>query len=332
MNISQLFSWPLVNWPSTTPAAKYAVFQLYPTGVNTPIATATTNSASLSFDDTQAFVYQVRPCDTSVVTFGPEVTTLVVNYVPCRGWVKQKVRQAIADRADQGTAPINWPEDELLTWFNEGLAELNQEFPFEEDAPPIAMLPPTIVNGVQTGVRDYALPTDLYLMKEALYINADGTYRLYLKEKPFKGGETTATTYLGYPKLGILYIPLSGRFYGGHYDIFEGQIHLDWDPKGDGDTLKIRYYGRRPFPTGDGDIMAVPPEYMRAVSLYVEWRCWLRVEGQDTRLSRWRTKDDGGSRGDMSTLRHSVQVRSLYNESVNNLRELRPRVLRLVRR
>lgn len=334
MQITQSFNWPSVNWPSTGAATQYTISQLYPTPVTVVQTVQNATSVLLSFDDTVPAVYQVRPTSgtsPSALTYGPEVAVFVVGYVPCRGWLRQKVRKLLSDRTDTIGITINWPDDELNEYIVEGINELNVLFPIESQTT-ISLLPPTVQNGIQLGTRDYTLPSDVYQVSSVDYKTADGRLNLFIKEKPFKGGESSATSYLGYPKLGIMLSPLSGRFYPGHYDVYQGSIHLDWDPAGDGDVLIVRYTGRRALPTGDADILSLTPEDMELLSLRCQMKCWMRVESQDARLSRWRTKADGGKRDDMPTLKHSDVIKKLYNELVNDRRELRPRVFRLVRR
>ena len=330
MLIEQTITWPAVNWPTTSPATEYGVYQVYPTGP-TLLQTVSAPSATLSFDDSLSLAFQVRP--TNGTNIGPECFVYVSNYVPCRAWLRQKIRIAIADRLDLTTSSTpNWPDDELNTYIGEGLTELNLFFPLESDTV-ITLTAPILINGVTSGVRDYTLPPDYLQIKTVEYITPDGKLHLYLKEKPWRGGESTATSYLGYPKLGILISPLAGRYFPGHFDIFENGIHLDWDPVGDGDYLKVRYFSKRPQPVNDADVMQVLLEDMELMSLYAQMKCWMRVEAQDTRLSRWRSKEDGGKRDDMPTVRHSSVIRSLYQERINDRREQRPRTaLRLVRR
>lgn len=324
MQITQTISWPATTWPSTGNASQYSVLRLYPDATPTVVSTVTTTSASLTFDDSAALVFQVRPSsgvDPSL-TYGPEVSVFVVGYVPCRAWLRQQVRAALADRADQAGTTINWPDDEINGYIQQSLAELNTLFPVDRDT----TLP------LVTSQRDYTLPDDFYLMRSVEYVTSNGKLHLYLKDKPFRAGESTATSYIGYPKLGIMLSPLAGRFYPGHFDVYEGQIHLDWDAAGDGDYIHLRYSGKRAFPSSDGEIMQVTPEDMNLLSLRTQMFCWMRTEFQDSRLSRWRTREDGGRRDDMPTLRAYNDIKRLYNELVNDRRELRPRFRRLERR
>jgi hypothetical protein len=331
MLISQTFSWPSANWPASSPSAQYAVFQTYPppVGTPTPLQTVLTTSAELAYDDTVPQVYQIRPTDGTL--YGPEVTAFVIGVVQCRAYIRQDVRFAIADQANATGITVNWTDSEINGYIHQGINELSVLFPKDADTT-ISMLPPSIVNGMSVGTRQYALPTDCYSIRSIEYVDTTGRLHLYLKEKPFRGGESTATTYLGYPKLGIMLQPLAGRFYPGHYDQYEGSLFLDWDPSGDGDYVHIRYAARYPLPTDDATILPVQPEDIELISLYAQMKCWLRVESQDSRLSRWRTRDDGGRRDDLPTVKMSMVIKSLYDQRVNERHELRVRPLRLVRR
>jgi hypothetical protein len=336
MLIQQLFSWPTLNWPAAVVATQYTVFQLYPTPV-VALQNTSTNSVLLTFDDTLQYVFQVRPSIGSLPTptsVGPEVTTFVVGYMPCRAWLRQKVRMAVADRADAtGNTTLLFPDDELNQWIQEAFGELNVTFPVERSTT-IALLPPTIdTHGNQVGTRTYALPTDFLLMDTVEFVLQDGHLHLYLKEKPWKGGESTATSYLAYPKLGILISPQQGRFFPGHFQIAQDQLQIDWDPPGSGEYLNVSYEGRRTFPIDDATPFDdVTPEDMELLSLHTQMKCWLRIEGNDTRLSRWRGNPDGANRDGMPTVKHSMIIKQLYDQRVNDRRETRPRVLRLVRR
>ncbi len=337
MLITQQFTWPATNWPATSPAAQYTVLQVYP-GTVTALQNVSTTSVTLTFDDSQSLAYQVRPSSGALPTptYGPEASVFTVNYVPCRAWLRHKVRKALADRADQTTTTqLNWPDDELNEYIAEALVELNTLFPVGEVAAPITLLPTTIDSkGNKIGVTAYALPSDLYLIRSVEYVTSDEQYHKYLKEKPWRGGETTYNSFLGYPKVGVLYSPTSGRYYPGNYFVFpEGTINIDWAPAGDGDFLNVTYLANRALPANDGDVLNVTLKDMELLSLYTQMKAWIRVEGSDSRLSRWRGRDDGvGRRDDLPTLKHSMVIKQLYNERVNDRREQRPRTRRLVRR
>lgn len=334
MQITQSITWEAADWPSSSPSTQYTIYQVYP-GTVTALQNVSTNSAQLTYDDAVASAFQVRPSsgELNALTVGPEVMVYTTGYVPCRGWLRQKVRKAMADRADStSNVQITWPDDEINEYINEGLGELNLMFPLQESTT-ITMLPPAVdSHGYQVGVRNYNLPTDFYVLNTVEYVTNNGNLHLFLKEKPWRGGESTATSYLGYPKLGILLSPIAGRFYVGHYQVYENQLQLDFDPPGDGDYMNLNYLGRRSLPVNDGDIMSVTLEDMELLSLYTQMKCWLRIEVQDARLSRWRGNPDGANRDGLPTVKHWLQIKQLYDQRVNDRRELRPRTRRLVRR
>jgi hypothetical protein len=333
--VTNMITWPAVNWPTSTgTAGQYTVLQVYP-GPVTALQNVTTTSASLTYDDSANLAFQIRPSSGSLPTptYGPEVMVYVIGFVPCRAWLRQKVRVALADRADTVGVTLNWPDDELNQYISEAIAELNVFFPYETSPVTITLLPPSVdSHGNTVGTRTYNLPSDFYLVKTIEYVTSDSRLHLYLKDKPWRGGETTATSYLGYPKLGILLSPLAGRYYPGHYSVFNSQVTVDWDPAGDGDYLNVTYLGQRPLPANDGDLLVITVQDAELMSLYTQFKAWMRIEGQDTRLSRWRDKADGSRRDDMPTLRQSAMIRSIYQERINDRREQRPRIHRLVRR
>ena len=332
MQITSSFSWPVVNWPTASAAAsQYALFQVYPVSPSssTPIQTVTTTTATLTFEETASLVYQVRPTDGTL--YGSEVASFVVGDVPCRAWLRQKIRVALADRSNQAGVTLNWTDEEINTYIAEAINELSLLFPRQADTT-IQLQGPVNPQDQTQADRSYPLPTDCYRVQQVEYRTQDANFSLFLKEKPFRGGETTAQTYIGYPKLGIMLSPQAGRFYPGHYDTYEQKIHLDWDPAGDGDYLRIRYSARYPAPTDDVTLLSMLPEDMELLSLRAQMKCWLRVEGSDTRLSRWRSKDDGSRRDDLPTVKMSYMIKQLYDQIVNDRREMRVRTKRLVRR
>jgi hypothetical protein len=323
MQITQPYSWPAVNWPDgSTPATQYTIFRVYPDVTPTIIATATTTTAQIVYDDTTASVYQIRPSAGTDpnATYGPEAATFVIGTVSCRAWLRQRVRQALADRLDAGTT-VTWPDDEINGYIEDAITELNVLFPVERGDLTIPLL---------QNERDYQLPSDFFQINTVCFNTMDGHLQLFLKEMPFRGGESTATSYIGYPKLGILLPPRGGRFYTGHFDIYDGALHLDWDPTDVGDTLIVRYYGRRAIPVSDATLLDdFSSDDLTLILLRTQMSCCYRIEAQDSRLSRW---IDTKKRDDMPTIRHSAAIKQLYDQIVNDRREQRPRVHRLVRR
>lgn len=321
MQITQLLSWPQVNWPGTSAATQYTVLQMYPTGPIV-VTSVSTNSATLTFDDSASLVFQVRPSSgtSPTIIYGPEILTFVNQFVPCRAYIRQLVRSALSDRSDTADTTPVWADDDINTWIYDSMVEINNLFPVDR----------SVAYPLVTRQRDYPLPEDFLLMHTVEYVSLNGRLRLYLKEKPWKGGESTATSYLGYPKLGILISPLAGRFYPGHFYTYENQIRLDWDPSSSADdALHLRYAGKRTLPVGDADILELTQEDILLISLRTQVFCWLRVEGADARLSRWTTDK---KRDDMPTTKMSADIQKLYNGAVIDRKERRPVVRRLVRR
>src|SRR5467141_4088457 len=174
MQITQLLNWPAVNWPGNSAAAQYSIFRMYP-GIPIELTTTNTNSASISYDDTAPIVFQIRPSSGTnpTETYGPEATTFVNGFVPCRAYIRQFCRKALADRADKAGVNVTWPDDELDTYIYNSITELNQLFPIELDE--------TIP--LVTRQRDYTMPDNLLYVRNVEYISLMGNLHLYLKEK-----------------------------------------------------------------------------------------------------------------------------------------------------
>ncbi len=323
MIISQPISWQSVNWPLDGPAEEYAIFE---NGNTLPPSYTTmggATTATVQYDDAgTGVVFIIRPTDGT--NYGPS-QTVVLSPQPMdnRAWVRVRVRKLMADRTDTPEATIpNLPDDELNDYINDAIRNYSLHCPLQSEA--------TISCAYQ--VRDYALPSDFYKIDNVMYQRTTMNFKLYLKEKSFKGGESTATSWFGYPKLGIIQPPPGGRFYGGNFDIWEGEIHIDYDPFGDGDTLVMRYSALLPYPPDDITPIEVPEEDMEMLITYVEAKAWFAIEAQDVLLSRWRTREDGGRRDDLPTDKISTRLFNAWNQWIQERRTLRPRQLRLVRR
>jgi hypothetical protein len=335
MQITQTFSWQATNWPTTTsPATQYSVFAIYPATTPIVVATVTTTSVTMTFDDSVPQAWQIRPSQTinDVTTYGPELTVFTIGVVPCRAWLRANVRIALSDRTDQATnTKPTWPDDELNTYIQEMINEFSLLFPLDASTT-IQLLPPTIVNGVTQGTRSYPLPSNYYKIRQVEYIGVDQIQHLFLKYKPFIGGESTAMDYVGYPKLGILVVPVRGRYYAGNYDLFQGNIILDFDPVGTTDSLSLTYWAMHLIPQNDGDILDLLPQDLSIVSLGVQLKAWTSFLGQDTELSRWRDREDGSRRDDLPTIKQIAFMRTEYQNRIELRRQRMGRTFRLQRR
>lgn len=321
MQITNEISWNSVNWPATTAAIQYALFRNQAT---TPEQTVSATSTSVTYDDSQGVVFVVRPTDGT--NYGPAQSIVLSNGpMPNRGWLRTYVRSAISDPTLNTTPTIS--DDGLNLYINDAIREYSTWFPLETER--VIQL---IAGGSQAGARDYQLPADFLFEENVLYKQVDTKLQLYLKKMPFRGGETSATSWVGYPKLGIIQPPMGGRFYPGHYDLWEGAIHIDFDPRGNGDTLTVRYYASYPYLNDDITPTLIPLKDFQYLALYVQYRAWVEIEGKDTRLSRWRGKEDGGRRDDMPTEKMSARMLQAWNDWISDRQNLRPRTYRLVRR
>lgn len=319
--------WQSVNWPSSAAAIQYAIF----VGSNSTPAYTTTNSATettVSYDDAlPGTVFVIRPTDGT--NYGPSQTVVIANSpLNNRAWVRSYLRKKISDRVDQTAGQIpTVTDDELNDYINDALRNYSLQFPVEKDYT-ITL----VAGGELAGARDYALPTDFQKMVQVRYNQANSHLQMYLKEASFKGGETTATSWVGYPKLGILQPPIGGRYYPGHYDIYENAIHIDFDPLGNGDTLSLRYEGSYAYPLDDLTTLPTPETDLEMICLYAEAKTWLEIEAKDVLLSRWPDANHKGRRDDMPTERYSTRLFNAWQQLVKDRRTLRPRQFRLERR
>lgn len=319
MIVTQTIAWNAQKWPGTANAAEYAVFLGSST---TAVTTSTTNSASVSYEDTQVNVFLVRPTDGT--NYGPYESIIVGSgQSPCRAWIRSHVRKRVTDRADTANSTLLVMDDEINDFIAQALRDYSLRFPMEKDTTLTL-----IAGGFPAGARDYQLPADCREIISARYTSFNGLLQLWLKQLPFKGGETTSGTLVGYPKLGVLVPPTGGRFYGGHFDIWEGSIHLDFDPRGNGDQIYIRYKAEIPDILDDVTLLPVKSEDIELLALFTESKVWELIEGKDVRLSRWK---ENGRRDDLPTEKMSVRIRKIYDLKIQERLTLRPRHLRLVR-
>jgi hypothetical protein len=284
MQVTTTIAWQSVNWPdNVTAATRYRVFE---NGITQVADVSDVTSASVSYDDSlPGVVYIIRPTDGTA--YGPSQAVVVGNQpLNNRAWLRSYVRKAMSDRIDDGKANIpTLTDDEINEYINDAIRNYSVEFPLERDYA-ITLL----AGGETSGARDYQLPNDLQKVILVRYSQANSHLQLYLKEMSFKGGETTATSWIGYPKLGIIQPPIGGRYYPGHYDVWENRLHLDFDPLGNGDTLTVRYSANYAYPADDLSPLTIPVNDLEMLTLYVEGKAWLAIEGKDVRLSRWRNK------------------------------------------
>lgn len=323
MLITDTITWLPINWPTETSAAStYAVF------VNTaatPTTTAAATTTTVTYDDSLITIFVIRPTDGT--NYGPAQSVVRGNgQSPTRGWLRSFIRKRTTDRIDQGTTNVTVYDDEINEYVAQAVQDYSLRFPLQKTTT-ITL----IEGGFAAGARDYQLPSDFREAISVRYTNYTGLLQLWLKPLTFKGGETTAGTLVGYPKLGILVPPTGGRFYGGHYDLWNGSIHLDFDPRGDGDSLEVRYRASMPALTDDVTPIAIPNEDLELLALFTESKVWEEIEGKDVNLSRWRSREDGGRRSDLPTEVMSQRIRKLYECKIQERLALHPKRYRLVR-
>jgi hypothetical protein len=322
MLTTETLTWIAQNWPGSSPASSYGIFL---NADATPTYIASTNSQQVSYDDSVVTIFVVRPTDGT--NYGPAFSLVRGNGISnTRAWLRSYIRKRTTDRLDNGATNILFTDDEINDYITQAVQDYSLRFPQEKDVT-ITL----IAGGMQAGARDYQLPADYRDMVSVLYTSFNAQMQLWLKPLSFKGGETTSGTLVGYPKLGVLVPPMGGRFYGGNYDVYEGAIHLDFDPRGDGDTLKVRYKATIFPPASDVAPLPIVNEDMELVALFAESKVWEVIEGKDVRLSRWRSKEDGGRRDDLPTEKMSKRMRDMYEKQVEKRLSLRPKRFRLVR-
>jgi hypothetical protein len=322
MLVKAAISWQSVNWPTeTAPASQYGVF-LPPS--TTPSQTVSDIQATVTYDDTLPGVhFLVRPTD-GLGNYGPAQCVVIANQpLNTRGWMMSYVRKAVGDRVDTGSGnAAKFADDELREYISDAIRKFSIQFPIERDTS----------YTLSFQLRTYTLPTDFLHVVEAKYSAADGHFQLYLSDAPYKGGETTALSWIGYPKLGYLAPAMGARLYVGHYAVYLGTLNLDFDPRGDGDTIDLRYQGMRAFPTDDVTPLDITPADTEGLLLYVQGKCWLQLESKDVALSRFRTREDGGRRDDLPTEKMSTRMFNAWEAWLRDRRTQRPRPFRLVRR
>jgi hypothetical protein len=322
--------WLSVNWPTPgTPAATYAVFA----GASpTPIAglSAVANTQALvSYDDTAGQLFLVRPTQTvlSVTTYGP-AQAIVAGTVPLttRGAVRSYVRKAMTDRTDLGDDPTRTPkilDEEINEYLNDAIRRYSLLFPLQH----LWNVP------IEQAVRSYPVPVDFLRAQESKYtaINA-GSYIYYLKEEPYSPGETTADSFVGITKLGILTQVQSGRYYRGHYWVENDAYTIDFDPDIT-DTLAVTYSALHMQPTDDTTALDVPEPVVEGLTLYIQAKGWLQIESSDVSLSRWDRGAGGNARrDDMPTEKMSTRMFNAWQQWLEAQRSARPRAMRLYRR
>lgn len=335
MIVSTQISWPAVNFPAASGANNYLVYNASggvvanATNANPSGQVATgTVSATVTYDDTQTgTIWTIRPVDsvTSPTIWGP-AQSVVVGKLNCRGWFRAAIRKSMADRSDVVGISATLADDELNHFIENAIRDYSIKFPLDGDTTIQVNL------GGPPGDRQYSLPSDCYRVTQVSYNRVNGHLVMYLEEMPWKGGETESTNWVGYAKFGIWQSPLGGRYYPGHYYVFEGNLWIDFDPGQPTDYMVVHYKKLYPLPSDDVTLLTIPEADLELILLYAEAQAWLLMESKDVRLSRWRTKDDGSRRDDMPTEKMSTRLFNAYNQKLIERRTLRVRNIRLVRR
>lgn len=330
MIISVPLSWQAVQWPlAGTDATHYAIFRS--NGTN-PEQVVTDIIATVTYDDaTPGDIFVIRPTDNATPTpaYGP-AQTIMVGPGPLnnRAWFRAYIRRSISDRIDTNVGnATNLLDDEINDYLNDAIRKYSGYFPREVQ----------MSITLESMKRDYPLPTNFLAMIQVQYRSADTNFKLILREEPFKGGETTPQSWVGYPKLGIFQPAWGGRFFSGRFEIHDDgtgarTMTLDYDPPGDGDSLFIHYRAYYDFPTDDLSPLSIPIDDIELLSLYVQAKCWVQIEARDVYLSRFRSREDGARRDDLPTELMSTRLFHAWQTWIQERQALRPKNIRLVRR
>jgi hypothetical protein len=330
MLISDNIYWLVANWPTPgTAASTYAVFAgASPTPISGLSAVGNTQ-ALVTYDDTVGQLFLVRPTQTvlSVTTYGPAQAIAVGPLsLTTRGSIRSYVRKAMSDRTDTGDDATRQPkvaDGEINEYLNDAIRRYSLLFPRQS----LWNVP------IQQAVRSYPIPADFLKVQEAKYTATNaGSYIYYLKEEPYSPGETTADSFVGITKLGILTQVQSGRYYRGHYWVENGQLTIDFDPDIT-DQLAITYAALHMQPTDDTTTLDVLEPVVEGLTLYVQAKGWLQIESSDVSLSRWDRGASGNARrDDMPTEKMSTRMFNAWTQWLETQRSARPRAMRLYRR
>ena len=227
-------------------------------------------------------------------------------------------------------------DTELTGYLNSALKDYSNFFKYER----------TLQISVTTGVEEYQLPHDIKDITNVVYVSPTGNVN-WLKYKPFKAGNTVSRLNSGYSKLGIYANRYNSTFYVGHYDFkhIDNQniLWLDYAPQ-IGSVLRVEYHASHLlFTKPNSSLSANDPynvaayhsyttvneDHDEAILLYAKAKAFVRVEGQDANLSRWK---ETGSRTDNPIKLESTRFFQAYNAKIKSYRTVQLKVGRLYRR
>jgi hypothetical protein len=317
-----------LSWQPVVGATGYLVNAISYVGTawsETTVTAVTGNGVSVAnvpVEEGVPAVYLIR-----AVGAAGYLTTQSAYYLdtPCLGWLRYQMRVNLQD-----LDLTHYPDSELNLYVREALREYSKHFPVEA----------TVNIPVLHHQQNYILPADLvgqevYNVQWQRFPDNSvflGAFKdnYYLKRKPYKGGESPPQTRYTFPKLAIGVIRFNGRYYAGHYDLYGNQLQVDILPDG-GENMVVTYGAQRFLPQQDPDLFDLDPDDLEIISLYARAKCAMRIEAQDTGLSRWRTREDGSRRNDSPVPEWSTRLFNAFHQRIREKKQQGVRTFRLTR-
>lgn len=282
-----------IDWQPVSTAVSYLVSELDNTG-ETTLGSTTDTEYDVVVDDTQDAAFLVRAWDGEYYS---QPVTVVYEAPVTLGTLRNQIRTELKDTV---SGKYKWTDTELSQYLKDALQDYEKHFP----------KPGETTLTLEEGTLSYALPSGLKRITRVCYHAQSGD--IYLKAKPFKGGETSSGRDTLYWKLGVLIAPGRARPYQGHYELKNNEIALDFAPLAD-ETLTIEYAGDYALPVFDTIRLDIPSEDLELLKLYAKGLAMVRIETQDANLSRW--KEDG-RRDDNPIVLSSNRYFNAYNQKI----------------
>lgn len=308
MNVTFRLSWEAVDG-----ALSYYLTSLAATGTGETVIsdTLTDTYYDASIDELSDVVYMVRAYNGA--SYGPP-TTIIYKAPTTLSSMRTKLRIMLNDNRATGTP--KFADTELNMYIQQSIDNYSALFPKTK------LISVALTNGVHT----YGLPSDIQRATEVYYLDATGN-KFYLKDKPYKSGETVLEDVSGLYKLGVERVPSSTRYYNGHYSIYNGYITIDFSPESS-TYLHVHYDGKYQLPVVDGVRIDIPIEDEELTLLYAAGLATVRVLGQDANLQRW--DQSSGRRDDNPLTQPYNSYMKQYQERIKD-RMGKPRIMSRVR-
>jgi hypothetical protein len=227
-------------------------------------------------------------------------------------------------------------DSELLTYANDAINDYSRHFRLQKTAQ-IAVS----AGGLERNTR-FFLPEPCERVVRIAY--TVGNVVRYLIEKPYRAGEVTripgAEGFAGF-RIPRTIIMGPSRAWLGHYELSTDEtdadtlvsFKIDFVPD-QAAYFTIDYLVKHTLfdPNNPASTTDVPAEDIELLDLYAQAKAWLRIESQDTSLSRWRTREEGSRRDDSPVIPHATRLFAAYEQKKRD-RLAQPRTgRRLLRR